>query len=182
MNFWKRFKQLWVKERKIDFSPIEKAVEEYFDAGNHDIIALADSMNLTPRELYFMMSTDALRCNILPALPEKERKELTAEICDRVFSRNAVQFSRSFQGNLEPYDLNELVASLDMMRINVYVVGGLDTMPEVELADFTTPQGERACYISLVCEEFDKLIGRVVGMTDVQQNMLMVRYGQSNSC
>ncbi|ANZ48693.1 hypothetical protein BIZ83_gp160 [Erwinia phage vB_EamM_ChrisDB] len=182
MNFWKRFKQLWVKERKIDFTPIEKAVEEYFDAGNHDIIALADSMNLTPRQLYFMMSTDRLRCNILPALPEKERKELTSEICARVFSYNPVLFSCTFHGKLEPYDLNELVSRLDMIRANTYAVGELDKMPEVHIDEFTTPQGERACYITFVCEEFDKLIGRVVGMTDVQQNMLMVHYGQSNPC
>ncbi|QVW28635.1 hypothetical protein pEaSNUABM8_00138 [Erwinia phage pEa_SNUABM_8] len=182
MNYWKRFKQLWVKERKVDFTPIERAVEEYFNAGNHDIIALADSMNLTPRELYFMMSTDNLRCNILPALPEKERKELTSEICARVFSRNPVQFSMSFHGKLEPHDLHELVSKFDMIRANTYIVGDLDKMPEIQLTDFTTPQGERACYITLVCEEFDKLLGRVVGMTDVQQNMLAVRYGQSNPC
>lgn len=182
-NFWKRFKRLRVNERVIDFSPIERAVGEYFDAGNHDIIALADSMCLTPRELYFMMSTDSLRCNILPALPAPERHALTEEIRARAFSRNEVMYwagPSSAVGKHHKHLLDDVLTHLGMVLTTAWGVTDSNCAPIIEATPYLTAKRERGCTFTLRHEDGDFICGDVYGLTVVQQKILTVKYGQPN--
>lgn len=181
-NFWKRFKRLRVNEREIDFSPIEKAVGEYFDAGHHDIIALADSMGLTPRELYFMMTTDSLRCNILPALPEKERLELVEEIRARAFSRNDVMYRAMDGGKHYKHTLEDVQTHLSMVLSSAWGMTEGSQAPKIVATPYTTDKRERGCTFILRHEDGDFICGDVYGLTIVQQRIFTVKYGQPNPC
>lgn len=178
-NFWKRIVRLWKKPRGPDFGPIVQAVEEYFEAGHHDVMALADSMYLTPRELYFMMPNDSLRCNILPALPEKEREELRKEICARVFDRNKVQYQLH---HISPqfHDLGELEHFLFMQQHSALLTEELNAVPPIIGTPFISPRGERSIHLILAIPGYDMDLGVISGLTDSQEKLLMVKYGQAN--
>lgn len=181
MNFWKRIVRLWKKPRGPDFGPIVQAVEEYFEAGNHDVVALADSMRLTPRELYFMMPNDSLRCNILPALPETQRESLRQEICARAFSRNKVTYHLH---HISPqvHDLNEVEHFFFMQQQMAMIDDDLKQAPPIIGTPYIGPRGERSIHLILATPGHDVNLGVISDLTVQQEKLLMVKYGQPNPC
>ena len=118
-NFCKRIRQLFTRQRKVNYHPIEEAVREYIEAGNTDIHALAQAMNVLPLDLYFMVSSDDLRVHLVDSLPKPHRDELTRQLRDRVYKSHPVQFANDYYGKLKLCSVDEL--SCDIARLRCWM-------------------------------------------------------------
>ena len=178
-NFCKRIRQLFTRQRKVNYHPIEEAVREYIEAGNTDIHALAQAMNVLPLDLYFMVSSDDLRVHLVDSLPNPHRHELIRQLRDRVYKSHPVQYATDRYGKLKPYSVDELSGDIAHIRCWMAIHSGWKPV-KVFFEDAVTPEGEKSLHVLLRLEgksEHVHFIGRVIGLTPSQFKLLTVEYG-----
>lgn len=180
MGFWTRIKQAWAPKRKVDFSPIKTSVNAYFEAGHRDVLDLCDALCLTPGELYRMLDKDESRINILPYLPEKERKELEKELCERIFSRNDVYWAMNKNFKPVKFTIDEVIASVSLWQANAMIMEEARTLPPVKSETYLSPRGDLVMQLTLVGEGCTLDFGTVTGLTTLQHKLLKERYGELN--
>lgn len=180
MSFGKRFLRLFkkVEMARSDGDRYTQIVNDYFDAGNHNVVELCDAIGMTPRQLYFAVNTDRARANILPRLPEKMRAEVVDEISLRMFGEQAVKFTAHTGSAYDYENLNEVSHYLDMQRNNVMLTENLKELPPVKAYIHSlTPEAVRFA-VNLSGRELN--LGIVSDITRTQLNLLMVKYGKLN--
>ena len=178
-NFCKRIRQLFTRQRKVNYHPIEEAVREYIEAGNTDIHALAQAMNVLPLDLYFMVSSDDLRVHLVDSLPNPHRRELIRQLRDRVYKSHPVQYATDRYGKLKLYSVDELSCDIARLRCWLGIHSDWQTV-KVIFEDAITPEGEKSIHVLLRLDgegEYVHFIGRVIGLTPSQFKLLTVEYG-----
>lgn len=156
-------------------------VSDYFKAGNHNVVELCDAIGMTPRQLYFACDDDSVKASILPRLPESLRRELTMEICCRIFSEQPVTLATVSAGRIEHlafHNLKELLKHVTDLQETTQVTENLKVTPPIRAYIHTlVPPSVR---LELKLPSHDKPLGIVESITRDQLNLLMVNYGKLN--